>query len=71
MNTASTHCQEHQECVQDLIQGLQPLSDIVNNYLDNTYPALYAKIKKLNLGPNVPKSFGVFLTVSINFNSIC
>lgn len=70
-NTASTHCQEHQECVRDLIRGLQPLSDAVNNYLDNTYPALYAKMKELNLGPNVPKSFGVFPTVGINFNSIC
>ena len=28
-------------------------------------------MKKLDLGPNVPKSFGAFPTVGINFNSIC
>ncbi|RHZ78379.1 hypothetical protein Glove_165g92 [Diversispora epigaea] len=69
-NTASTHCLEHQKCVRELIQGLQPLSDAVNNYFDVTYPVLYAKMKKLDLGPNVPKSFGAFPTVSINFNCI-
>ncbi|CAG8821899.1 4544_t:CDS:1, partial [Gigaspora rosea] len=36
----------------------------------DTYPALYAKMKKLNLGPNVPKSFGAFSTMAINFNII-
>ncbi|CAG8704324.1 1979_t:CDS:1, partial [Ambispora leptoticha] len=70
-NTASTHSQEHRKCVQDLIRGLQPLSDAVNDYLNNAYPALYTKMEKLNLGPNAPKSFGVFPTISINFNSIC
>lgn len=70
-STASTHCQEHQKCVRDLIQGLQTLSVAVNNYINITYPALYAKMKKLDLGPNVPKSFGAFPTVGINFNSIC
>ncbi|RHZ71770.1 hypothetical protein Glove_253g25 [Diversispora epigaea] len=69
-NTTFTHCLEHQKCVQELIQGLQPLFDAVNNYFDVTYPVLYAKMKKLDLGPNVPKSFGAFPTVSINFNCI-
>ncbi|CAG8609428.1 10715_t:CDS:2 [Acaulospora morrowiae] len=70
-NTASSHCEEHQECVQDLIQGLQPISKAVNKYIEATYPALYSKMKKLDLGPNVPKSFGVFPTVAVNFNVIC
>ncbi|CAG8567392.1 3766_t:CDS:2, partial [Acaulospora morrowiae] len=70
-STASTHCQEHQKCVQDLIRGLQPISDAVNNYINSIYPALYEKMRKLDLGPNVPKSFGAFPTVGINFNYIC
>ncbi|CAG8630967.1 3716_t:CDS:2 [Acaulospora morrowiae] len=70
-NTASNHCQEHLACIQELIQGLQPLSDIVNNYFHNTYPTLHTKMKNLNLGPNVPKSFGAFPTIGINFNVIC
>ncbi|CAG8650049.1 11944_t:CDS:2, partial [Acaulospora colombiana] len=51
-NTASSHCEEHQECVQDLIQGLQPISKAVNKYIKATYPALYSKMKKLDLGSN-------------------
>jgi hypothetical protein len=70
-NTASTHNHQHQKCVQELINGLQPLSDVVNNYIKNTYPVLYTKMEKLDLGPNVPKSFGSYPTASINFNSIC
>ncbi|CAG8841047.1 7709_t:CDS:1, partial [Gigaspora margarita] len=35
------------------------------------YPILYTKMKKLDLGPNVPKSFGGFPTMVINFNAIC
>lgn len=70
-NTASSHCSDHLECVQKLIKGLQPLSNSVNNYFNNTYPALYVKMKKLDLGPNVPKSFGAFPTAAINFNAIC
>jgi len=70
-NTASSHCQEHLGCVQKLIKGLQPLSNVVNDYFNNTYPLLYAKMKRLDLGPNVPKSFGAFPTAAINFNAIC
>ncbi|CAG8533887.1 9616_t:CDS:2 [Acaulospora morrowiae] len=54
-----------------LIKGLQPLSRSVNKYLETTYSVLYSKMKKLDLGPNAPKSFGVFPTVSVNFNIIC
>ena len=70
-NTVSSHCREHLRCVQMLIKGLQPLSNAVNDYFNNTYPVLYAKMKRLNLGPNVPKSFRAFPTVAINFNAIC
>jgi hypothetical protein len=69
-NTVSGDRQEHLECVKKLIKGLQPLSNAVNDYFNNTYPVLYAKMKKLDLGPNVPKSFGAFPTVAINFNVI-
>jgi hypothetical protein len=70
-NTASSHNKSHQECVKNLIQGLQPLSNSVNNYFETTYPNLYTKMKKLDLGPNVPKSFGAFPSAAINFNVIC
>ncbi|CAG8584859.1 4985_t:CDS:2, partial [Acaulospora colombiana] len=70
-NTTSSHHKAHLKCVKGLIQGLQPLSNSINNYLENTYPALYNKLKKLDLGPNVSKSFGAFPTVTINFNVIC
>ncbi|CAG8582719.1 13236_t:CDS:2 [Gigaspora rosea] len=69
-NTASNHCSEHRKCVRELISGLQPLSNAVNSYLQETYPALYTKMAKLDLGPNVPKSFGAFPTIAINFNVI-
>ncbi|RHZ80796.1 hypothetical protein Glove_132g17 [Diversispora epigaea] len=42
----------------------------VNKCLKTTYPVLYSKIMKLDLGPNVPKFFSVFPTVAINFNGI-
>ena len=42
----------------------------MNNYFKNIYPELYTKMKKLDLGPNVPKSFRTFLTVAINYNTI-
>jgi hypothetical protein len=70
-NMASSHLSLHQKCVNDLIQGLQPLSKAVNNYLQEVYPTLYEKMKKLDLGPNVPKSFGAYPTMAINFNTIC
>jgi hypothetical protein len=69
-NTVASHSQDHQTCVRNLIQGLQQLSDAVNGYFRDTYPTLYAKMMKLDLGPNVPKSFGVFPSVAINYNVI-
>ncbi|RIB01443.1 hypothetical protein C2G38_2150457 [Gigaspora rosea] len=69
-NTASNYCSEHRKCVRKLISGLQLLFNAVNSYLQETYPALYTKMAKLNLGTNVPKSFGAFPTIAINFNVI-
>ncbi len=69
-NTASDHHPEHRKCVCELISGLQPLSNMVNTYFRETYPNLYAKMVKLDLGPNVPKSFGAFPTIAVNFNVI-
>ena len=70
-NTATSHCDEHQKCVRDLIQGLQSVSGSVNEYIKTTYSDYYSKMKELDLGPNVPKSFGIFPTLSINYNVIC
>ncbi|RIB02473.1 hypothetical protein C2G38_2227744 [Gigaspora rosea] len=47
----------HQKCVQGLIEKLQLLSGVINKYLETNYPALYFKMKSLDLGPNVPKPF--------------
>jgi len=69
-NTAALHCKEHQICVHNLIEGLQPLSNIINIYIRDTYPSLYEKLKKIDLGSNVPKSFGIFPSVAINYNVI-
>ncbi|CAG8445528.1 9279_t:CDS:10, partial [Acaulospora morrowiae] len=56
-STAFNHSQDHRSCVNKLMRELQPLSDAVNDYLGVSYPVLYAKMKKLNLGSNVPKCF--------------
>jgi len=67
-HTASTHNKDHQLCVRQLIKRLQPLSDTINNWTNKAYSQLYTNMKDLDLGPNVPKSFGIFPTASINFN---
>ncbi|CAG8592418.1 7575_t:CDS:2 [Acaulospora morrowiae] len=56
-NTASSHCEEHQKCVRNLLQGLQPISGAVNKYLKTTYPILYSKMEKLDLGSNFGSLF--------------
>jgi hypothetical protein len=57
--------QGHQICVKNLIQGLQLFSKTIDNYFKNTYPSLHDKMKKLDLGLNVPKSFGIFFTIGL------
>ena len=69
-NMASSYCLDHRKCVRNLIEDLQPLSNNVNNYFKDKHSKLYAKMEKLNLGPNVPKSFGTFPTIAINYNTI-
>ncbi|CAG8842920.1 43076_t:CDS:2, partial [Gigaspora margarita] len=54
-NTASNYCLEYRKCVQELISELQSLSNAVNSYFQEIY--LYTKMAKLDLGPNVSKSF--------------
>ena len=69
-NTVASHSPDHQKCVYDLFQSLQPLSDSINIYFQNIYPNLYSKLVNLDLGPNVPKSFKIFPSIAINFNRI-
>ncbi len=64
-NTASTHWPDHRNCVEELIQGLQPLSDEVNNYLEVTYSLLYAKMKSLILVPTFPNLLEPFLLLAL------
>ena len=69
-NTIASHSPAHQTCIHDLIEALQPLSDAINLYFQNTYPLLYSKLINLDLGPNVSKSFKAFPSIAINFNCI-
>ncbi|KAF0442576.1 calnexin independence factor cif1 [Gigaspora margarita] len=68
-NTASTHNIDHHKCVNKLLQGLKPLSDCVNQFLQDYYENLYIKLSKLSWGPFAPKPFGVFPIIAINFNT--
>ena len=70
-NTASSHNKSHQECVENLIQGLQLLFNSINNYFETIYLNLYTKMEKLDSSPNILKSFETFSSVAINFNMIC
>jgi len=69
-NTIASHSPDHQKCVYNLFQSLQPLSDSINIYFQNIYPNLYSKLVNLDLGLNVPKSFKIFPSIAINFNRI-
>ncbi|KAF0420317.1 calnexin independence factor cif1 [Gigaspora margarita] len=68
-NTTSTHNIDYHECVNKLLQGLKPLSDYVNQFLQDYYKNLYIKLSKLSWGPFAPKPFGVFPMIAINFNT--
>ncbi len=69
-DTASSHNIAHQECVNNLLYELQPLSNSVNRFVKQCYEHYYTKLSKLVWGPFAPKSFGVFPTIAINFNII-
>lgn len=69
-NSASSHNIEHLECVNNLIQGLEQLSNSVNRFLQKYYESLYKNLNKLNWGPFAPRQFGVFPMAVINFNTI-
>ncbi|CAJ0837198.1 7555_t:CDS:2 [Entrophospora sp. SA101] len=69
-DTASSHNAEHQECVDNLLCSLQPLSNSINNFLQDNYGELYKKLSKLAWGPFALRSFGVFPMIAINYNTI-
>ena len=69
-NTASSHNVEHQECVNNLLHNLEPLSNCVNLFFKEYYEQLYTKQKNLLWGPFAPRSFGIFPTIAINYNTI-
>ncbi|CAG8790924.1 33124_t:CDS:2, partial [Racocetra persica] len=68
-NTASTHNIDYHECINKLLQGFKELSDSVNRFFRDYYRDLYAKLSRLSWGPFVPKPFGVFSIIAINFNT--
>ena len=67
---ASSHNLNHLKCVNVLIKNLIPLSESVNKFIRDDYRSLYEKLGKLSLGPFVPKPFGIFPMMAINFNTI-
>jgi hypothetical protein len=67
---ASTHNIDHQKCVDNLIYGLELLSNSVNQFVQEYYENYYIKLKKLDWGPFAPRPFGVFPMIAINFNTI-
>jgi hypothetical protein len=67
---ASAHNIEHENCVNNLLYALQPISNSVNRFVNKHYEHYYTKLSKLALGPFVPRAFGIFPTIAINFNVI-
>ncbi|RHZ89981.1 hypothetical protein Glove_9g86 [Diversispora epigaea] len=68
-NTASMHNCEHQECVNNLLSSLNPLSICINKFVQEHYKGLYKKLLKLG-GSFVPKLFEIFPMIAINYNTI-
>ena len=42
----------------------------MNRFLQDNYKNMYEKLSELKWGPFVPKSFGIFPMIAINFNTI-
>ncbi|RHZ49792.1 hypothetical protein Glove_511g13 [Diversispora epigaea] len=70
LHTASTHNTDHQICVDNLLYSLVPLSNYINKFVQDNYSNMYLKLRQLSLGPFVPKPFGIFPMIAINFNTI-
>src|SRR5437868_11211816 len=59
-DTANSHnIEEHQECINNLLYALQPLSNSVNKFVNEYYEHYFMKLNKLNWGPFAPKPFGI------------
>jgi hypothetical protein len=69
-DTASTHNTNHQNCVNNLLYDLKPLSDSINKFFQKHYRNLYEKLNKLKWGPFAPRPFGIFPMIAINYNII-
>ncbi|RHZ81121.1 hypothetical protein Glove_123g124 [Diversispora epigaea] len=70
LHTASTHNTDHQICVDNLLYSLIPLSNYINKFVQDNYSNMYLKLRQLSLSPFVPKPFGIFPMIAINFNTI-
>lgn len=68
-NSASSHNIDHLKCVNELIHGLEQLSNSINQFVGNYYESLYEKLCKLKWGAFAPRSFGIFPMIAINFNT--
>lgn len=68
--TASSHNANHQGCVDNLLNALQPLSNSISRFVNQHYEHYYTKLSELTWGPFAPRSFGIFPTIALNFNVI-
>ncbi|PKY45328.1 hypothetical protein RhiirA4_401076 [Rhizophagus irregularis] len=59
-DTASSHNIDHQNCVNDLLFALQPISNSVNRFVNKYYEHYYTKLSKLTMGP-----FSLMVTLSL------
>jgi hypothetical protein len=69
-NTASSHNMKHRSCVNNLLRSLVPLSNYVNEFIQDYYGNMYSKLRNLSWGPFAPKPFGIFPMIAINFNTL-
>ncbi|RIA93651.1 hypothetical protein C1645_761796, partial [Glomus cerebriforme] len=57
-------------CVDNLLNTLQPLSNSISRIVNQHYEHYYTKLSKLIWDPFIPRSFGIFLMIALNFNVI-
>ncbi len=69
-NLASSYNIDHLECVNKLINAIKLLTNCVNQFIKDNYEDLYKKLNELSLGSFVPKSFRIFLMITINYNIV-
>ncbi|RHZ86400.1 hypothetical protein Glove_51g37 [Diversispora epigaea] len=58
------------KCVNNLLHSLVPLSNYINKFIQDNYRNMYSKLKQFSLNSFIPKPFGIFPMIAINYNII-